>query len=241
MGKAQSYLSKSGLEVNEIKLENVTLKMSDHHDPILTSVDYSLPTDAVLLIESSHPLSATLFLKTLAGRTELSSGRILWDDEGVFTAESPIDPRDCMGCYFETFRAGHKDTFESILLNELGESEYYFILDYFELTEKAQQPLKSLSYSFQKLAYLIKSAAVSPVGPKQVLILEDPASGLDENQWLCFLDYVQMQQRRGHLRHIFMTNHHPTAMRHIGHNKIYLEGGLIYIDEQVNPKKASHF
>ena len=50
-----------------------------------------------------------------------------------------------------------------------------------------------------------------------------------------------MQQRRGFLRHIFMSNHHPTAMRHIGHNRIFLEDGLIYIDEEINSKKVSHF
>lgn len=229
------------MEVNEIKLENVTLKMSDFHDPILSSVDYSLPTDAVLLIESSAPQSATLFLKLLAGRTPVTSGRILWNDESVFSAESQVDPRETMGCYFETFRAGHKDTLESVLMEDLGESEYHFILDYFDLTEVAQKSLKALPYSFQKLAYLIKAVAANEFKPKQVLVLEDPASGLEESQWLCLLDYVQMQQRRGHLRHIFMTNYHPTAMRHIGHNCIYIEDGLIYIDEGVNPKKASHF
>src|SRR6476661_928088 len=98
------------MEVNEIKLENVTLKISDVHAPILASVDYSLPTDAVLLIESSQPECATLFLKMLAGRTPVSSGRVLWNDESVFSTESNVDPRETMGCYFETFRAGQKDT-----------------------------------------------------------------------------------------------------------------------------------
>lgn len=225
------------LEVNEIKLENVTLKVSESHDPILQSVDYSLPTDEVLLIESSNHHNATMFLKLLAGRAELAGGKVLWNDESVFTSDSSFDPRDSMGCYFETFRAGNKETFESILLEDLGQEEFDFVMDYFDLTDKETAPLKGMAYSFQKLAYLIKSAASN----KQVLVLEDPASGLDESQWLCFLDFIQMQQRRGFLRHIFMSNHHPTAMRHIGHNRIFLEDGLIYIDEEVNTKKVSHF
>jgi ABC-type multidrug transport system ATPase subunit len=225
-------------EVNEIKLENVTLKISDDHDPILQSVDYSLPTDEVLLIESSNHQNATMFLKLLAGRTELSAGKVLWNDESVFDpTDSSFDTHETMGCYFESFRAGHKETFESILLADLGQEEFDFVIDYFDLNDKQKLPLKGMAYSYQKLAYLIKSAASS----KQVLVLEDPASGLDESQWLCFLDFVQMQQRRGFLRHIFMSNHHPTAMRHIGHNRIYLEDGLIYIDEDINPKKVSHF
>ena len=225
------------IEVNEIKLENVTLRFSEDQDPILQAVDYSLPTDEVLLIESSNHHNVTLFLKLLAGRAELSAGKVLWNDESIFTNESQFDPHDSMGCYFETFRAGHKETFTSVLLEDLGEVEFNFVIDYFDLSDKEVEPLKGLAYSFQKLAYLIKSAA----SDKQVLVLEDPASGLDESQWLCFLDFIQLQQRRGFLRHIFMSNHHPTAMRHIGHNRIFLEDGLIYIDEDINPKKVSHF
>ncbi|MBC7457886.1 MAG: hypothetical protein H7235_06385, partial [Bdellovibrionaceae bacterium] len=156
------------LEINEIKLENVTLKVSEGHDPILQSVDYSLPTDEVLLIESSNHQNATTFLKLLAGRAELSGGKVLWNDESVFTNDSLFDPRDSMGCYFESFRAGHKETFESILLKDLGQEEFDFVIDYFDLGDKEKQPLKGMAYSFQKLAYLIKSAACN----KQVLVLE---------------------------------------------------------------------
>lgn len=229
------------LEINEIKLDNVTFRISDDHDPILQSVDFSLPTDEVLLIESSNHDCPSLFLKLIAGRAELSAGQILWNDESIFTNESAIDPRDNMGCYFETFRAGRTDTIESVLLADLGAEEFEFVVDYFELAEIAKQPLKALPYSYQKLAYLIKSAAVNELINKQILVLEDPASGLEESQWLCFLDFIQIQQRRGFLRHVFMTNHHPTAMRHLTHNKIYIEEGLIYFDEQINLKKASHF
>jgi ABC-type multidrug transport system ATPase subunit len=229
------------LEINEIKLDNVTLKISDDYDPILQSVDFSLPTDEVLLIESSNHDCPALFLKLLAGRAPLSAGQVLWNDESIFTTESAIDPRVNMGCYFEAFRAGVKDTFKSVLIADLGQDEFDFVIDYFDLAEVEQTPLKNLSYSYQKLAYLIKSAAANVSVSKQILVLEDPASGLQEQQWLCFLDFIQIQQRRGFLRHIFMTNHHPTAMRHLTHNKIFIEEGLIYFDEQVNLKKASHF
>ena len=229
------------IEINEIKLENVTLHLSQDRDPILQAVDFCLPTDEVLLIESSNYEGPALFLKLIAGRAELSAGQVLWNDQSIFKNDTAIDPRHNMGCFFETFRAGYTDTFESVLLSDLGKTEFDFIIDYFDLSEVQNKPLKRLAYSYQKLAYLIKSAAVSDLVSKQILVLEDPASGLDENQWLYFLDYIQIQQRRGHLRHIFMTNHHPTAMRHLTHNRIYIEEGLIYFDEQVNLKKVSHF
>ncbi len=77
--------------------------------------------------------------------------------------------------------------------------------------------------------------------PAQTLILEDPAMGLSEVNWLQILDLMQYQQRRGHFRHVYMTNHHPTALRHLAFNKIFIEDGLIYFDEAAGYKKASHF
>lgn len=233
MEKQQSFEN----EIEEIRLENITLKTADQSEPILQSVDFSLPTDQVLVIESSHPNHALLFLKLLAGRLDASSGQILWNDEDVFTQDSDKDPRDNMGCYFENYRAGKEDTLVSLLSSSLNQDDLQFVLDYFELNEKKKTSMMSLPYSYQKLAYLIKCAS----GEKQILVLEDPASGLEEDQWLCFLDYIQLRQRRGHLRHVFMTNHHPTALRHLGHNRIFIEDGLIYFDEQAGYKKVSHF
>lgn len=225
------------IEVEEIKLENVTLQLSDNLDPILQSVDFNLPTDQVLLIESTYPANAVAFLQLLSGKLQTSSGKVLWNNENIFNSDSVVDPRDTMGCYFENYRAGSKETLKSVLYDYLGQEEFEFVVDYFDLKEYVETELKSLPYSFQKMTYLIKSAARD----KQVLILEDPASGVDESQWLAFLDYIQLRQRRGYLRHVFMTNCHPTAMRHLGHNKIFIEDGLIYSDEQDYIKKASHF
>lgn len=233
----ENNLSESLIEVEEIKLENVTLKISDNLEPILQSVDFNLPTDQVLLIESTYPANAVAFLKLLSGQLESYSGKVLWNNENVFNSDSYVDPRETMGCYFENYRAGSKETLKTVLYDYLGKEEFEFVVDHFELTDHIFTELRSLPYSFQKITFLIKSAALN----KQVLILEDPASGVDEAQWLAFLDYVQLRQRRGYLRHIFMTNCHPTAMRHIGHNRIFIEDGLIYSDEQDHIKKASHF
>lgn len=224
-------------EVEEIRFENVSLTLDSDHDPILHHIDYSLPTDEILVIESSNPSNSALFLKMLAGQMQTSSGKILWNSEAVFLDESAIDPREIMACYFESYRPGRSETFSSVFGLEVNSEEYKDIEEYFDLSEYEKVPLKNLSYSLQKLAYLLAST----VRPAQVLILEDPAAGLEESQWLNFLDYMQLKQRQGHLRHVFMTNHHPTALRHLSHNKIILEDGLLYFDEALRVKKASHF
>lgn len=228
---------KSDYAVDEIRFENVSLSTSENRDPVLQNIDYSLPTDEVLVIESTHAENASLFLKMLAGQLETSTGHILWNGEKVFLGDSQIDPREWMGCYFESYRPGAIDSFLSVwgLLDQ--KTVFLDLVEHFELEDVSDTPLKKLSYSYQKLAYLVGSALKN----SQVLILEDPASGLEESQWLNFLDFVQLRQRQGFLRHVFMTNHHPTALRHISHNKIILEDGLLYFDEALSHKKASHF
>ena len=76
------------IEVEEIRLENVTLQMSGDLYPILYSVDFNMPTDQVLLIESTNPTSAVAFLKVLAGKMETTSGKVLWNDENIFNSDS---------------------------------------------------------------------------------------------------------------------------------------------------------
>jgi hypothetical protein len=50
-----------------------------------------------------------------------------------------------------------------------------------------------------------------------------------------------MWQRQGHLRHIYLTNNHPAAARHLDASIIYVEDGLIYLDEGQTFKKIVHF
>ena len=74
-----------------------------------------------------------------------------------------------------------------------------------------------------------------------MLILEDPASGLSESVFLEILDLIQYGQRRGNLRHIYFTNHHPAALRHIDATVMHIEDGLIYIEEKFDTKKVFNF
>ena len=74
-----------------------------------------------------------------------------------------------------------------------------------------------------------------------MLVLEDPAVGLSEKVFLNCLDWIQMWQRQGHLRHIYMTNNHPAAARHLDAILLHVEDGLIYVEDEENFKKIVHF
>jgi hypothetical protein len=84
---------------------------------------------------------------------------------------------------------------------------------------------------------LIRSTLKLP----QMLVLEDPAVGISEAKFLDFLDWIQYWQRQGHIRHMFLTNNHPTAARHLDCLSMFVDEGLIYVEEQREFKKAVQF
>lgn len=223
-------------DLNQVYLENVTL-LQPGTDPVLQSVDFELPADQTVVIESSNPNNSLQFLQFLSGARPCTSGRILWNGQDIFSDEHEVDPRSIMGAYFEGGHHHLSITVRAFFNQFTTPEELQVICEQLDLTPYLNNELGKLSYSVQKIVFMTQAIAKNP----QMLLLEDPASGLTEVQWLNFLDLIQYKQRAGHLRHIFMTNHHPTAMNHIGHNKLFLEEGIIYFDETAPTKKVAHF
>lgn len=226
------------VSLDQISFENVSI-LQNGLDPILQAVDLQIPMDQTIIVQSSNPAHAVFLLEVLAGRKEPQSGRIFWNENDLFEAEETEWTRhDIVGCYFENQRPDPKQTLKQLFLAYSPSAVLLQeVLEHFELQEDADKTFKSLTYEKQKLALLIKSTLKNP----QMLVLEDPASGLSEHSFLQFLDWIQMGQRMGYHRHMFLTNHHPAALRHLECGMMYLEDGLVYFEEIQKAKKAVHF
>lgn len=226
------------ISLDQISFENVSL-LQNGIDPVLQAVDLQIPMDQTVIIQSSNPAHAVSLLEVLAGRREPQGGRVFWNENSLFEhEESDWTRHDLVGCYFENQRPDPKMTvvgvFKSMTSSAVVLQE---VIEHFDLANEMTKIFQSLSYEKQKLVLLIASTLKNP----QMLILEDPASGLSEQSFLQFLDWVQMGQRMGHLRHVFLTNHHPAALRHLSCSTMYLEDGLIYFEQDQKAKKAVHF
>lgn len=226
------------ISLDHISFENVSI-IIEGLDPVLQSVDIELPMDQTVHVQSSNPTHAVHLLETLSGRRQPQKGRILLNESELFDpSEGKISTHEMIGCYFENQRPPINQVVISFLKNLNSNDEVMKQLqEHFELDSYMQLKFKDLTYEFQKLFCLIAATLKFP----QMLILEDPALGLTENSFLNFLDWVQLLQRQGCLRHIFLTNNHPTALRHMDVNTLYLEDGLIYVEEETKTKKAVHF
>jgi ABC-type multidrug transport system ATPase subunit len=224
--------------LDHIQFENVSFQ-NEGSDPVLLHVDLDLPMDQTVIVQSSNPTHSVQILEILAGRKEPQSGRIKWTDEGSISQnEITLQVHEVVACYFESQRPSPeiiiKDLLNSVVTNNEIVKE---AISHFDLGKKTSKKFKDLSYEVQKLLLLVLPTLKTP----QMLILEDPAVGLSEAVFLNYLDWIQMWQRQGHLRHIYLTNNHPAAARHLDASIIYVEDGLIYLDEGQTFKKIVHF
>lgn len=224
--------------LDHIHFENVSFQ-SEGLDPVLVHVDLELPMDQTVLVKSSNPTHSVHILEILAGRKEPHSGKIKWTDEGSYSQEEITVPlHEIVASYFESNRPNPEITIKELFKNTGASVEMIAqALEHFEMAAVSRKKFRTLSYEAQKLALLLVPTLKTP----QMLILEDPAVGLSELAFLNYLDWIQMWQRQGHLRHIYMTNNHPVAARHIEASTMYVEDGLIYLDEDQTFKKIVHF
>ena len=230
------------ISLDQIIFENVSIVI-DGFDPILQSVDLEIPMDQTIVIQSSNPMHAVHLLETLAGRKIPQGGRIIWNECQPHEVEEEIAPHlqrqlQLVGCYFEDQRPPPNSTVLEIFSNSKAKSELITeAIEHFEIEALTKKKFRDLTFEMQKVILLITATLTEP----QMLTLEDPAVGLTEKNFLNFLDWIQFGQRRGHLRHIFLTNHHPTALRHLDAAELYVEDGLIYLQDKEKFKKAVHF
>ncbi len=224
--------------LDHIHFENVSLQ-NEGFDPVLVHVDLELPMDQTVIIKSTNPVHSVRVLEMLAGRKLPHAGKIKWIDESrLIEFENTELTQELVASYFESNRPD-----PNIKLADLFKSTGAHIkmieqaCEYFELSEKLDTKFRDLPYEYQKLILLLVPTFKKP----QLLILEDPAVGLSEYVFLNFLDWIQLWQRQGFLRHIYLTNNHPVAARHLEASLIYVEDGLIYLDSESQYKKIVHF
>lgn len=226
------------INLDNILFENVSYQ-NEVLDPVLVHVDIELPMDQTIVIQSTNPTHAVQLLEILAGRKEPQSGKIKWSDQGSFEEEKiQLSLHELVASYFESTRPDPNLKVEE-LLTSTGANPIMIneAIEHFELDELKDKAFKDLSFEVQKIVLLIMPTLKNP----QMLILEDPALGLSQDHFLNYLDWIQMWQRQGYIRHIYMTNNHPSAARHLDARIMHVEDGLIYIEEDPTYKKIVHF
>ena len=226
------------INLDQISFENVSFQI-EGLDPVLKCVDLKLPMDQTVIIQSSNPVHAVNLLEILAGRKEPQTGKVRWTDElESEEALRALPFYDFVSAYFESNRPD-PDLIVSKLLFKTGAGVAVVneAIEHFALHDVLKKKFRVLKYETQKLVLLVMATLKVP----QMLVLEDPAVGVSEETFLNFLDWVQYWQRQGHMRHVFMTNNHPTAARHFDSTAMIVDEGYVYLEHSETFKKIVHF
>jgi len=225
------------IQLESVQLVNVSLQV-EGLDPVLSSVDLEIPMDKTVEVKASNPANAVYLLEMLAGRREPQKGKVQWHNS--LGHDDLVDRSffEVVAGYFESERPSPHATVQEIFSAVDASSDVVkAAIEHFALQKKLDTKFHTLTFEWQKIVLLVRATLKVP----QMLVLEDPAVGISEEKFLDFLDWIQFWQRQGSFRHIFLTNNHPTAARHLDSISMFVDDGLIYVEEQREFKKAVQF
>src|SRR5690554_4880191 len=102
-------------------------------------------------------------------------------------------------------------------------------MDLFSLTEYANQPLRNLPITTQRLSLLARAMVKNPV----LLILDEPCQGFDSSQQNHFKNVLDAISQQNNITWIYVTHHQEQLPKSVTHKMILNENGeMLYCGEK---------
>lgn len=181
----------------EIVFSDVSFRFADQK-PILSNLNFKIPKNSLCVINGRLGAGKSLLLNILAGFYEPSDGSILFDKVSVRNLDKDAF-RKLTGIYLddltiikatllENITVGKEDVHTHDIMKLL---EAWGIEDFTtQFTEGLYTPLSEtdteLSFSSRKKILLLRAM----LGPKKLLLLEDPVEGMNEDFAKRFMEYI---------------------------------------------------
>ncbi len=181
----------------EIVFSDVSFRFADQK-PILSNLNFKIPKNSLCVINGRLGAGKSLLLNILAGFYEPSDGSILFDKVSVRNLDKDAF-RKLTGIYLddltiikatllENITVGKEDVHTNDIMKLL---EAWGIEDFTtQFTEGLYTPLSEtdteLSFSSRKKILLLRAM----LGPKKLLLLEDPVEGMNEDFAKRFMEYI---------------------------------------------------
>ena len=233
----------SNLLVNEeevpdslIKFEDVNVGWEDHH--VLVNLNWEITKGSHWLIRGPNGSGKTTILELITGDNRQvfrekvylfgnrrGTGETIWDIKrklGIVSYRLHVEYRMVGGTTLEqVIISGFKDSiglYEYPTDYELAAAKAWLKLAGFAGREK--ESFGSLSYGEQRAILIIRAAVKAP----QVLILDEPCHGLDEDYRQKILDLIETVANTGTTTMLHVT-HDPTEVLDCEHHVLELHPG----------------
>ncbi len=218
--------------LNTFAFEDLTFGY-DQAAPLFENISFQMPTGKVVWVRSPGGRGKSTFLRLLAGLIAPQSGSILINGENVseMSFEQFLGYRLNMGYGFDMHGLlNNKTIFENLILP----LNYHKMVDDDDAVQRVQQVIEmfgispardlrpfAVSGSQRKLTCLLRAFIHWP----QVVFLDEPVTGLKEDNLNDLIHYVEEGFAMRGLRQVFFTSESPVLA-----NKFKAEELLISAD-----------
>ncbi len=233
------------IKIEKLRFENLAFKY-EGQDRILENVDFEFPMHQLVWVKAEHGSGRSTLLQLLAGLQVPTRGSYWINDLNVaeMSFEEFLPYRMAIGYGFDTGGLIHNRTlFENLMLPltyhkllspEDAAERVNGYLELFGITKYKDQRPSFIPGGTKKLACMIRAIVTNP----QLVLLDDPNVGLNQETALKLFDCLQKLRDAGTLKHIFLSSFDEKFMSLLDHTEVYIEGGLLYRQAATPEKKV---
>ena len=226
-------------KIKSLKFEQVSFHY-ENSPIIFEDVNFDFPTDKFVWVRSLHSGSGrSTLLQILAGLAPLSSGQYKINGENIseMSFEEFLPYRLAIGYSFDFGGLLHNQT---LLENLKLPLMYHKICSHSEAVKKVTHYMEALDIlkykdlrpsnvqtSVRKIAALIRPLLLNP----QLLLLDDPSLGVEQEIVLKYLDIIQELRKKGTCQHVFISTFDEKLMGLIEHQEVLINNSQLVAEE----------
>ncbi|MCF7824671.1 MAG: ABC transporter ATP-binding protein [Candidatus Marinimicrobia bacterium] len=196
---------------------------------VLRSLNATIQDKKITAIVGHNGSGKTTLIKCILGLDKLDSGKILIDG---FNLNGDWSYRKHIGYMPQMAQFPENLTGEELLdmiidIREQPEHTKEVLVEHFKLKTELKKPLKHLSGGTRQKINVILALMFDP----QLLLLDEPSSGLDPVSSSLLKDMIMMEKARG--KTIIITSHIMSEIQELADTILYLVDGQIIFDGPV--------
>ncbi len=217
-------------DINSIELDQVSVGFAPGRN-VLENVSLKLPMGEVVWLRGHSGSGKSVLVKILSGLIAISKGRYLINDRAVNEMDFEDFKPYCLNM-------GYSFDFGGLINNRTIESNLMLPLDYhsadkpdenkarvneyiklFGLDDVANERPFSIVGGLRKVACVARAFVTEP----QMLLLDDPTTGLRAGAIETLRSLIETKRRAGQLKHVFVATEDERVMK--GLNPVVIEVG----------------
>lgn len=233
-------------KIEKMRFENVGFGF-DGDEPLFQNVDFDFPMNQICWLKAPVGKGRSILLQILAGLLNPTFGRYIINEEdiGSRTFEEFLPLRLKIGYGFDyggllnNKSIGENIAFplvyHGLLSPEMARKKVENWLEKFQYKQLYDLRPAQVTGGVRKLSCLLRALVLEP----DLLLLDDPTVGLNQDQVLTFFDLIGQLRSESKCQHVFMSSFDERTMAVINPVEIYIENKYLFLGQSIE-KKVVH-